>query len=428
MSRLDSQDPLFGPLEVVKEQSRVKSLVFAGALVIGHPVYHWAWTHLSPQPYDGFGWRIVAAILGAVALFAMLRYGVSDRRAAIAYGVAAAFGTVVLSAWFYVANGGNFVWLASLTALTMLYYSLTDWRIATIVTALSFLGAYLLVPVFRVGVWDDNSSPAVFDVTAWLVLAFAIGMSILTRYTDMSLRAVRMRSQMRALAITAHEVRTPLASLQLLSQGLRDRLHAYRPGKLPNSRDLEDLQELADDVVKFCEHAHALIETQLANANPFKPFAQRHPVRIGMVAESAVSTFIRGRGTREALATLSVKRDFCITAEEGALQQVVVNLLNNSLKAVVLRHRTALPGQIAVSVDFDNGGKLTVTDKGCGMPKEEVSRIFEPFYTGDPTHGHGLGLTFVRYVVAGYGGSIDVQSTPGEGTQITITFPKATLV
>ncbi len=430
MSRLslsENQHALFAPLEVVKDQSRLKSWVFAFALVFGHPLYHWAWSTLSPQPYESLGWRLIAAGLGVVALLAMHRYGIEDRRAAIAYGIGAAFGTVVLSAWFYVANGGNAVWLASLVALTMLYYTLTDWRLATVVTALAFAVAYVCVPMLQVGVWANGMQHQVFDVSAWLILGFTIAMSILTRYTDLSMQAVRMRSQLGALGITAHEVRTPLASLQLLSQGLRDRLYSLRAEKAV-SAELEDIKELADDVVRFCEHAHALIETQLANANPFKPFAERAPVRLGDVAQSAVATFVRGRGTRAPLAIVTVKKDFSIDAEPGALQQMLVNLLNNALKAVVLRHGTTVPGQINVSVDYEGLGQITVSDSGCGMTKAELARIFDPFYTGDPKLGHGLGLTFVQSVVIGYGGSISVTSVDGQGTSFSISFPKATPV
>jgi signal transduction histidine kinase len=430
MSRLslsENQHALFAPLEVVKDQSRLKSWVFAFALAFGHPIYYWAWTSLSPQPYESVGWRLTASGLGVVALLAMGRFGIEDRIAAVAYGVAAAFGTVVLSAWFYVANGGNSVWLASLVALTMLYFTLTDWRLATVTTALAYALAYVYVPLLQVGVWANGAQHQVFDVTAWLILGFTIAMSILTRYTDMSMQAVRMRSQLGALGITAHEVRTPLASLQLLSQGLRDRLHALRSEKVP-VEELNDIKELSDDVVRFCEHAHALIETQLANANPFKPFAERAPVRIGDVAQAAVATFVRGRGTRAPLAIVTIKKDFSIIAEPGALQQMLVNLLNNALKAVVLRHGTTVPGQISVSVDYDGSGQLTVADSGCGMTKAEMARIFEPFYTGDPKHGHGLGLTFANSVVVGYGGSIDVTSEHGHGTSFSISFPKATPV
>lgn len=425
VKRPQFHQPLFGPLELVKDQSRIKSLVFAGALALGHPVYHLAWTRLSPQPYDSLQWRLVASALGFFALIAMVRLPATDRRSALAYGVASAFGTVILAAWFYVANGGDAVWLGSLAALTMLYYSLTDWRIASLVTALAYAIAYILVPRLGIGVWASGATSfPVFDVSAWLVLGFALGMSVLTRYTDMSMRVVRMRSQMRALAITAHEVRTPLASLQLLSQGLRDRLHTL-PVRSEGRADLEDLEDLADDVVRFCEHAHSLIETHLANANPSKPFARRHPVRLGSVAAAALHTFLRGRLVREPVAILEVKRDFTISAEEGALQQVLVNLLNNAFKAVVLRHKTALPGQISILVDHIGVGLVRVTDTGAGISKQVAARMFDAFVTGDAEHGHGLGLTFVRSAVTSYGGKIDVESIEGQGTTFTITFQNA---
>jgi len=107
------------------------------------------------------------------------------------------------------------------------------------------------------------------------------------------------------------------------------------------------------------------------------------------------------------------------------LQQALVNLLNNSLKAIVLRHRGAAPGQITVSVDFDGVGRLTVTDRGAGIRKEDLSKIFEPFHTGDPQQGHGLGLTYVRSVVTAYGGVINVDSVEGEGTTLSIMFLEA---
>ncbi len=107
---------------------------------------------------------------------------------------------------------------------------------------------------------------------------------------------------------------------------------------------------------------------------------------------------------------------------------MLVNLLNNALKAVVLRHGTTVPGQINVSVDYEGLGQITVSDSGCGMTKAELARIFDPFYTGDPKLGHGLGLTFVQSVVIGYGGSISVTSVDGQGTSFSISFPKATPV
>jgi len=427
MSRLtDYQHPIFAPLELVKDQSVLKARGIAAALLVGHPLYYWAWTRLDPQPYESALWRGSASVLGLISLVAMIRLSVGDRRAAWAYGVATAFGTVFIASWFYVANGGNTVWLASLCAMTMLYFTLTDWRIATAVTTLSWVGSYVLVSTLGIGVWADSSDHRVFDFTAILILGFALSVSILSRYTDMSMRAVRMRSQMRALGITAHEIRTPLAGMQLLSSALKERVHEVKVKPGSQCADAhKEVSELADDLVRACQDANALIATHLANANPFKPFGRRAAVNIADMAAEAIAVFQRGAGSREKLVDLRVFKNFSINADRGVLQQALVNLLNNSLKAVVLRHRGAAPGQISVSIDFDRAGLLTVTDRGTGVRKEDMPKLFEPFHTGDPDHGHGLGLTYVHSVVTAYGGTICVDSVEGEGTTITIMFLEA---
>lgn len=424
----DYERPLFAPVELVKDQSVLKGQAIAAMLVVGHPLYYWAWTRLDPQPYESLPWRLIAAALGLLALFCVWRLGARDRRSAWAFGMATAFGSVVLASWFYVANGGSAVWLASLGVMTMLYFMLTDWRIATLVTAASWGGSYVLVPALGVGVWQSSGDHPVFDQTALLILGFTLGVSVLTRYTDMSMRAVRMRSQLRALGITAHEVRTPLAGMQLLSSFMQERLSALTPEEI-TPEVLADLRSVATDLVQSCVDASASISTHLANANPFKPFERRSLVSLAAAAREAIARFQRASGARDPLVHLSVPRDFCVMADPGVLQQMLVNLLNNSLKAVVLRHHSAAPGQIFISIDFENqGGRLTVADRGCGIKRSELSKIFEPFFTGDPQLGHGLGLTFVQSVVTAYGGTIDVQSAEGEGTNMTIAFPEAKLL
>lgn len=421
----DYQHPLRAPLELVKDQSVLKGRVIAATLVVGHPLFYWAWTRLDPQPYESLVWRAVAALLGLAALVAMLRLGANDRRSAWAYGIATTFGTVVLASWFYVANGGNTVWLASLSVMTMLYFTLTDWRIATAVTVVTWTACSALVWSFDLDTLTSGDQHPFFTLKAFLILGFTLAVSILTRYTDMSMRAVRMRSQMRALGLTAHEVRTPIAGMQLLSSALQERLNDAKADKV-TAADLQDMRELVSDLVQACVDANASIETHLANANPFKPFARRSPISVGEVSRAAIATFQRAAGSRERLVDLQVLRDFCIVADAGVLQQVIVNLLNNSLKAVVLRHRGPAPGQIRVAVDYSGAGRLTVSDHGGGIKKEDLAKIFEPFHTGDPEQGHGLGLTFVESVVTVYGGSIEAKSRDGNGTTMTITFPGAT--
>jgi two-component system sensor histidine kinase PilS (NtrC family) len=99
-------------------------------------------------------------------------------------------------------------------------------------------------------------------------------------------------------------------------------------------------------------------------------------------------------------------------------KQIFWNLLKNGLKA--------MPDGGELSVDFstdDKGGAiLNFSDTGLGMKEEDKDRLFEPFYSGFSA-GRGIGMAVVRRIVDDYSGHIEVDSTPGEGTSISIILP-----
>lgn len=423
--------PLLAPIESITDQSVFKGMAFSAAILVGHPLFYWIWTRGYPARYESLEWRLVCSALGGAALLALRAWGPRDGRAIAIYLVATAVGTVGLASWFFVANGADAPWLASLAAMTMIYFSLTDWRIAIVVTPLAYTLAYWLAPEFSVGVWSDPTatlSERPFDFKDSAVLAFCIGVSLLTRYTDRSTMDVQLRSQMRALAITAHEFRTPLAGMQLLSTALEERLDETAQ-RGASKQDLTELRGLASELRRACTDANTLIDTHLANANPSKPFPRIEAVAMGTTAADAIASFQRGVATSHELVDLEVARDFVVKAERGAIKQIIINLLNNALKAVVKRHSTAAPHQIRVRIDFSrNQGTLTVTDTGGGIARLDIHRIFEPFWSGDPLHGHGLGLTFVRAAVNAYAGTIGVESGVDTGTAITVSFSEATAI
>src|SRR5262249_22628289 len=103
-----------------------------------------------------------------------------------------------------------------------------------------------------------------------------------------------------------------------------------------------------------------------------------------------------------------------ILADSGQIQQVVVNLVANAVQAIGNHVGT-------ITVGLSQSGNfmcLRVADSGCGMDAETRERIFEPFFTtknvGEAT---GLGLSVVHGIVANHGGSIEIRSQPGEGTE-----------
>ncbi|MEW5757361.1 MAG: ATP-binding protein [Pseudomonadota bacterium] len=108
-----------------------------------------------------------------------------------------------------------------------------------------------------------------------------------------------------------------------------------------------------------------------------------------------------------------------LRCDAGRIGQVLMNLLLNAIQAVADRGRIRIATRPA-----GDGIAITVEDNGCGIPREALSRIFDPFYTRrEVGAGTGLGLTVSRDIVAAHSGRIEVQSAEGQGTTFTIYLP-----
>ena len=124
---------------------------------------------------------------------------------------------------------------------------------------------------------------------------------------------------------------------------------------------------------------------------------------------------------------------FAIEADEGQIEQILLNLYVNAADAMpgggqlVLKTRNATHEEIKdkpYEVKPGNYVLLTVTDGGTGIDKETQERIFEPFFTTkEMGRGTGLGLASVYGIVKGHGGYIDVDSRKGQGTTFSICLP-----
>ena len=109
---------------------------------------------------------------------------------------------------------------------------------------------------------------------------------------------------------------------------------------------------------------------------------------------------------------------FVVNGVRRMLQEILYNLCENAIKYNV-------PGG-SVQIAVENG-TLTVSDTGIGIPVEHQSRVFERFYRVDKSHskqsgGTGLGLSIVKHAAAYHKAEVQLQSIPGKGTSITLTF------
>jgi signal transduction histidine kinase len=110
-----------------------------------------------------------------------------------------------------------------------------------------------------------------------------------------------------------------------------------------------------------------------------------------------------------------------LQVDKGGLQQVLLNLFLNSIQAM------PNGGELTVVIRLSkakNEGVIEVKDTGAGIPPDQISRIFDPFYTTKKNgEGTGLGLSVSYSIIEKHGGRIEVQSQPGEGTTFSIFLP-----
>jgi signal transduction histidine kinase len=227
------------------------------------------------------------------------------------------------------------------------------------------------------------------------------------------------------IRVASHELRTPLTILLALPD-----LARRTPGLPPAAANWFDRIDAAS------HRLHRLVEqlVQMLKAGRFERPLERQAVDFaGLVRQAAddVRPFIVQR--RQDL-VLDVPADLgSIQAEPAKIRDVLDNLLLNAVKF------TPDGGRVEVSAcRLENGAaRVSVRDSGVGIEATSLAHLFEPFFTQFDVSQHssgqyefgrrglGLGLSLARAFVTMHGGTVDVQSTPGQGSTFTVTLPQS---
>jgi len=212
------------------------------------------------------------------------------------------------------------------------------------------------------------------------------------------------------LASVAHELNDPLSVIMVEAQLLCAAL-----GQGPQAGRGARIAEAAEHCVRVVRNFLAL-----ARHRPM----ERERVDLNRIVRETIELMAYPLRVDGVQVTLDAAPDLpALWADPAQLHQVVLNLVCNAHQAMLqamLRHLT-------ISTRFDGSRRrisLAVADTGPGISPEIQSRIFEPFFTTRPEgQGTGLGLSLCRGVVEGHGGSISVESRPGEGAVFHVELP-----
>ncbi|MFL5680461.1 MAG: CheR family methyltransferase [Chloroflexota bacterium] len=232
------------------------------------------------------------------------------------------------------------------------------------------------------------------------------GMLIIHDTTETSLR----RLQEEFVGIVAHELRTPLTALRGYLQMLNR--HVIEPGERP-------MLPLAIEQADRLHHlVDELFDVTLAGRGGLTVHAA--PVPLAEVIRDTVE-IAQGLSDRQRLRVEEVDKGIVVFADRARLQQVLLNLLSNALV-----HAADSPEVIVRLRRLRRRAEVEIEDHGPGIPRELQTKLFRRFErTSAARRGLGLGLYISREIVAAHGGTIDVDSEPGEGTIFTIRLPLA---
>ena len=211
-----------------------------------------------------------------------------------------------------------------------------------------------------------------------------------------------------ALGLT-HEIRNPLSAIRMNVQMIRQEAQAdelLQENFTIIEEEIQRLNRLLGDVMGFAKPRPLAI----SNAN------------LGTIVERVLALMGRQLAENGVKAEFHPEGDLHLLCDPEQIQQVVLNLLLNSLAAL---EESAPPRRIVIEVKrIDETAILRVSDTGQGVPKEIQSKIFDPFFT-TRAQGGGLGLATLQSIILRHSGSVEVESDGENGSSFTVRLPVA---
>src|SRR5512133_2189807 len=230
------------------------------------------------------------------------------------------------------------------------------------------------------------------------------------RTAQQTIESERLNALRLLAAGVAHEIGNPLNSLHIHLQLMERSVQKLHDGE---KAELEQSIDVARSEVNRLDS----IVTQFLKAiRPSRP--QLRPENVNTIVEEAVRFFAPDLQDRDIVVEQELRSDLpLLQLDRDQMKQAFYNVIKNSVEAM---HRH---GTLRIRTDLaDTHVIVRFVDTGGGMSAENLSRVFEPYFTTKPS-GSGLGLLIVRRIVREHGGELSIESSQGKGLTLTIRLP-----
>jgi len=207
-----------------------------------------------------------------------------------------------------------------------------------------------------------------------------------------------MRERAAMIGAIAHDLRTPLARIAFRIEAAPEKIRG------PVQADIEQMRQMVAATIGFLRGDAGM--------------GEREPVDLATLARRLAG---QATDTGSPVAIAAIDRAV-VSGDRSALERLIQNLIDNAVKY-------AGGAELSVRRDIDRA-RLTVADRGPGIPENELDRMFEPFERHEPsrsrsTGGLGLGLAIARSIAQAHGGSIRAENRHGGGLEVTVELPAA---
>lgn len=234
------------------------------------------------------------------------------------------------------------------------------------------------------------------------------------QFNDMADRMLEQRLSHRTyLAAVAHDLRNPLGTLRLAIDTFSSE-KVTDPSRLDRMigiirRQIDRLTRLSED----------LLDTTILETGHIELVLGSHDLRD--IARGTVELFSTA-SSRHDIELLVPEAAAMVTCDAQRMEQVIANLVGNAIKY------SPDGGLVRVAIDVtDDRVEIAIEDHGIGMTAEEIEKAFQPFSRAPKVRhsvpGHGLGLYIVQRIVKEHGGTLSVESSPGNGTTFRVELP-----
>ena len=249
-------------------------------------------------------------------------------------------------------------------------------------------------------------------LAAVMTLTLAVGLIVSLRAARASADLAVMRADF--VSAVTHELKTPLANIRAINETLasgRATPEMIREYARMGTSEATRLTRLVDNLLAYSR------VTDVADVYSFEPVA------LASVVQRTLQEFDSNLRRDRFTVTVDVPDDLpMVRADPNALGLLLNNLIDNAIRYSKDTRSLAISARGTTS-----SVTLEVADRGVGIPPDELARVTRKFFRGrgSVTGGSGLGLAIVDRIVADHGGALELRSTEGQGTTVSVTIPAA---